>query len=138
LGVAILVITRVMGTFAPEALTRWTADQAPPRAKLWVDLYARRAALAAFPGSKLYLLLEKELEGSGVPPKRSPSRVLVPLRLPPFVVHAAADETVAARINRYCRQIGYLVFRLRFHILEGFRYFCESILWRQCRNGVSR
>jgi hypothetical protein len=127
LGVAILVITRVMGPFAPEALMRWTADQVPPRAKLWVDLYARRTALA-----------EKELESSGVPPKRSPSLVLVPRRLPPFIVHAVAGETLAGRLNRYHRQFGYLVFRLRFHILEGIRYFCESILWRQCRNGVSR
>jgi hypothetical protein len=138
LGVAILVISRVMGSFAPEALTRWTADQVPPRAKLWVDLYARRAALAAFPGTKLYLLLEKELEGSGVAPKRPPSRVLVPLRLPPFIVHAVANETLAARVNRYYRQLIFLTFRLRFHVLEGIRYFCQSILWRQCRNGVSR
>ena len=138
LGVAILVITRVMGPFAPEALLRWTADQVPPRAGLWVDLYARRTALAAFPGNKLYLLLEKELEGSGVPPKRSPWLVLVPRRLPPFIMHAVAGETLARRLNRYYRQFGFLVFRLRFHILEGIRYFCESILWRQCRNGVSR
>jgi hypothetical protein len=138
LGVVILVITRVMGPFAPEALTRWTADQAPVNAKLWVDLYARRAALAAFPGSKLYLLLEKELQGSGMSPKRPLSLVLAPRRLPPFIVHAVAGETLAARVNRYFRQFGYVVFRLRFHILEGIRYFCESILWRQCRNGVSR
>lgn len=138
LGVAILIVTRVMGPFAPEVLTRWTADQVPPRAKLWVDLYARRAALAAFPGSKLYLLLDKELEGSGISPRRSPSQVLVPLRLPPFIVHAVGDETLGARINRYYRQFGFLAFRLRFHVLEGIRYFCESILWRQCRNGVSQ
>ena len=136
LGVAILVSTRVMGAFAPDALTRWTTDQVPAKAKLWVDLYAHRATLAAFPGSKLYLLLEKELEGSGISPKRSPSRVLMPLRLPPFIVHAVADETLAARINRYCRQFVFLASRLRFHILEGIRYLCESILWRQCRNGV--
>jgi hypothetical protein len=138
LGVAILVITRVMGPFAPEALTRWTADQVPDTAKLWVDLYARRTALAAFPGNKLYLLLVKELEGSGVPPKRSLSRVLVPRRLPPPVVHAMNGESLAAYFDRHFGQLRFIVFRLRFHILEGIRYFCESILWRQCRNGVSR
>jgi hypothetical protein len=138
LGVAILFITRAMGPFAPEALMRWTADQVPPRAKLWVELYARRAALAASPGSKLYLFLVKELEGSGISPKRPQSRVLMPLRLPPFIVHVGADGTLAAHINRYYRQFGFLAFRLRFHIREGIRYLYESILWRQCRNGVSQ
>jgi len=49
-----------------------------------------------------------------------------------------ANETLAARVNRYYRQLIFLTFRLRFHVLEGIRYFCQSILWRQCRNGVSR
>jgi hypothetical protein len=138
LGLVILFISRAMGPFAPEALTRWTANLVPPRAKLWVDLYAQRAALAASPGSKLYLLLEKELEGLGIPPKRSPLRVLMPLRLPPFIVHVGEDGTLAAHISRYYRQFGFLAFRLRFHIREGIRYLYESVRWRQCRNGVSR
>ncbi len=138
LGVAILFITRVMGPFAPGALTCWTADQVPSGAKLWVDLYARRAALAASPGSKLYLLLVKELESSGISPKRPQSQILVPLRLPPFIVYVGPNETLAAHINRYYRQFGFLAFRLRFHIQEGIRYLYESFLWRQCRNGVTR
>jgi hypothetical protein len=138
LGVAILFITRVMGPFAPGALTCWTADQVPSGAKLWVDLYARRAALAASPGSKLYLLLVKELESSGISPKRPQSQILMPLRLPPFIVYVGPNETLAAHINRYYRQFGFLAFRLRFHIQEGIRYLYESFLWRQCRNGVTR
>jgi len=137
LGVSILLVTRVMGRFAPEALTGWTVDRVPPRAKLWVDLYARRSVLAASPGSKLYLLLEKELEGAGVAAKRSSWRALVPHRSPPIVVPAIAGETLAARLNRCGQQFPFIVARLRFHLLEGMRYLFESILWRQYRNGVS-
>ena len=138
LGVSILLVTRVMGQFAPKALTSWTVDRVPATAKLWVDLYAHRSVLAASPGSKLYLLLEKELEGAGVAPKRSSWLVLVPRRLPPFIVHAVAGETLAARVNRYSRQLHFIVFRLRFHLLEGMRYLFESILWRQYRNELSQ
>jgi hypothetical protein len=138
LGVLILLVTRVMGQFAPKALTSWTVDRVPATAKLWVDLYAHRSVLAASPGSKLYLLLEKELEGAGVAPKRSSWLVLVPRRLPPFIVHAVAGETLAARVNRYSRQLHFIVFRLRFHLLEGMRYLFESILWRQYRNELSQ
>jgi hypothetical protein len=138
LGILILLVTRVMGPFAPEALTSWTVDRVPATAKLWVDLYAHRSVLAAFPGSKLYLLLEKELEGAGMAPKRASWLVLVPRRLPPFILHAVAGETLIARMNRYWRQLHFIVFRLRFHLLEGMRYFCESILWRQYRNELSQ
>jgi len=86
----------------------------------------------------LYLLLEKELEGAGVAPKRSSWLVLVPRRLPPFIVHAVAGETLAARMNRYWRQLHFITFRLRFHLLEGTRYLVESILWRQYRNELSQ
>jgi hypothetical protein len=137
LGVVIQLITRVMGQFAPEALTRWTVDQLPATAKLWVDRYGRRTVLATFPGSKLYLLLEKELQAAGLPARYSLLHALVPRRLPPSIGQAVAGETRSARIARYRKQLLYILFRLRFSTFEGIRYLCESILWRQYRNGVS-
>ena len=115
LGVITLLITRVMGKFAPDALTSWTVEKLPPRVRLWVDLYGRRAVLTSFPGNKLYLLLQRELESSGVPSKRSLRQALLPLSLPPLIVHAQAHETTWIRARRYGAQLRFVLFRLRFH-----------------------
>jgi hypothetical protein len=138
LGTVTLLISRVMGRFAPAAFTHWTVDQLPSAASLWVDMYARRTALASSPGSKLYLLLQEELEAAGLPAKRSLRNSLLPRRLPPAITHGEAGESLATRMKRYRRQIHFIFFRLRFHTLEGIRYFRESILWRQYKNGLSR
>jgi len=138
LGTVTLLISRVMGRFAPAALTRWTVDQLPAAASLWVDVYGSRTALGSFPGSKLYLLLQEELEVAGLPAKRSLRQSLLPRRLPPAITHAVAGETLSTRMKRYRTQVNFIFFRLRFHTLEGIRYLRESILWRQYRNGLSR
>jgi hypothetical protein len=137
LGMVILLISRAMGQFAPEALTHWTVGQLSATASLWVDKYGKRTALASYPGSKLYLLLQDEMKPIGLAAKRSRMQALVPRRLPPAFVHVATGETFSARIKRYRNQLQFVFFRLRFHLLEGMRYLFESILWRQARNGVS-
>jgi hypothetical protein len=120
-----------MGEFAPEALTCWTVDLLPPAARLWVELYGRRAAFCNFPGSKLYLLLQRELEGAGVPATRSLRSTLLPSRLPPPIAAGALGETTHGRIQRNYRQLRFILFRLRFHTAEGLRYLIESARWRQ-------
>jgi hypothetical protein len=137
LGMVVLLISRVMGSFAPEALTSWTVDRLSPTARLWVDKYGQRIALASYPGSKLYLLLQEEMKPIGLAAKRSRMQALLPKRLPPAFVHKATDERFSARMKRYRKQLYYVFFRLRFHLLEGMRYLFESVLWRQYRNGVS-
>ncbi|AXC11262.1 hypothetical protein ACPOL_1926 [Acidisarcina polymorpha] len=137
LGVITLLITRVMGEFAPEALTSWTVDRLPAAARLWVDLYGRHSVLASFPGSKLYLFLHRELQLFGAPAQRSLRRVLLPLRLPPAITHGTADEHLQARLRRYRAELHYLTFRMRFHTVEGLRYLRESIRWQQHLNGLA-
>jgi hypothetical protein len=92
----------------------------------------------SFPGSKLYLLLQKELSAAGMPAKRPLRQALLPRCLPPAITHAVDGEGLLSRMRRYQREIRFIFFRLRFHVLEGVRYFFESILWRQYRNGVSQ
>lgn len=137
LGVITLLTTRVMGDFAPEALTTWTVERVPAAARLWVALYGERSVFASFPGSKLYLLLQKELAVSGIPPKRSLRRALLPVSLPPLIAHATENETPAARLRRYRNQLDFVLFRLRFHSVEGMRYLRESLRWRQHVNGLA-
>ena len=137
LGVIALLIARVMGDFAPDALTSWTVEKLPPRVRLWVDLYGRRAVLTSFPGNKLYLLLQRELESSGVPSKRSLRQALLPLSLPPLIVHAQAHETTWMRARRYGAQLRFVLFRLRFHAVQGISYLLESVRWRRYTNGLA-
>jgi hypothetical protein len=138
LGVITLLIAQVMGEFAPRSFTSWTVDTLPFRAQLWVRRYATQAAFASFPGNKLYLLLQKELVTTGIPAKRSLGQALLPLSLPPVIAHAQPDEKLSARLRRYRAQISFILFRLRFHVVEGFRYLRESHRWRQQLSEAAR
>lgn len=137
LSVITLLITRVMGDFAPDALTSWTVDKVAPRVRLWVELYGRRAVLTSFPGNKLYLLSQRELARSGVPSKRSLRQPLLPLSFPPLIVHAQAHETLWMCARRYGAQLRFVLFRLRFHAVQGFSYLRESARWRRYTNGLA-
>jgi hypothetical protein len=137
LGVITLLITRVMGDFAPDALTSWTVDKLPPRVRLWVELYGRRAVLTSFPGNKLYLLLQRELSSSGVSSKRSLRQALLPLSLPPLIVHAQTHETLWMCARRYGAQLRFVLFRLRFHAVQGLSYLRESVRWRRYTTGLA-
>jgi hypothetical protein len=131
LGLVTLLITRVMGDFAPDELTSWTVDRLPTAARLWVELYGHRTVFAGFPGSKLYLLLQRELQEAGLPAKRSLRQALLPIRLPPVIAHCSPGETLPQRLSRHYRQVLFVLFRLRFHVVAGFRYWCESVRWRR-------
>jgi Uncharacterised nucleotidyltransferase len=131
LGVITMLTTQVMGNFAPETLTNWTVHHVPAPVRSWVRLYGCRSVLCSFPGSKLYLLLQRELEREGMPSRRSLRQSLLPRGLPPAIAHIPVDEKVPERIRRYSIQVRFVCFRLRFHVFEGLRYLCESFKWRR-------
>jgi hypothetical protein len=138
LGIVMYLTECVIGDRPPDGLTCWTVELLPQRARQWVESYGRRSAFSDFPGSKLYLLLQRELESAGVPRKRSLRQSLLPLRLPPPIAVVPANESRSGRIHRRRAQIRFVLFRMRFHIFEGFRYFWESLRWgRQVRNLTS-
>jgi Uncharacterised nucleotidyltransferase len=138
LGVVTRLIAHVMGDFAPEGLTGWTVECLPQPARLWVERYGRRAVFESFPGSKLYLLLQRELECAGVPAKRSLRQILLPVRLPPPVIRAFPNETLAVRLGRYRMQVYFILIRFRFHVVEGLRYAWESRRWRRHMAGSAQ
>lgn len=138
LGVATLLITRIMGEFALEPLLSWTVDRVPVGARLWVARYGQRSALAGFPGTKLYLLLQRELEAKSVTATRPVRRALMPLRLPPAVALPAVNETFHSRVRRYRLQLRFIFLRLRFHVTEGSRYLLESHRWRLYMSQLTR
>jgi hypothetical protein len=138
LGVVTLLISNVMGSFAPEALTHWTVDSLPDAVRLWVSQYGPDAIYGDFPGSKLYLLLQRELEGSVGLPRRSVRRALLPLFFPKAISQRAPNEDLRARIKRYRKQLWFGWFRLRFHGAEGLRYMRESLRWRRLLRSTVR
>jgi hypothetical protein len=133
LGVVIFMASQVMGEFAPEALTCWTVDRLSAGTRLWIELYGARSVFASPPGSKLYLLLQREMQQSNVPAGRAVMQALLPHRLPPAITHGTPGETISERSFRYRRQTHFVMTRLRFHLLEGLRYLKESVRWLHYR-----
>jgi hypothetical protein len=131
LGVVILLISQVLGDFAPKALTCWTVDSLPAAVRLWVELYGRKVVFYDPPGSKLYLLLQQELGRAGIPAKRSLRQALLPRGLPHAIAHRAPGETPRDSIRRCCKQLHYIWMRLCFHTVEGLRYLRESARWQK-------
>ena len=138
LGVVIQLISKVMGDFAPHALTCWTVDRLPRGARLWIDLYGERCVFGDHPGNKLYLLLEREMGTAGMRVKRPLRQALLPMGLPPPIELAPQDGTLDRRVARYGRQLRFIGFRLRFHTVEGVRYLRESARWRRLLGELSR
>ena len=131
IGVVTRLLTAVMGEFAPEILTSYTSDVLPPSVRMWVDQYGERAVFASEPGTKLYLLLQRELERCGVAGRRPIKTSLFPSRLPLPVIRGVAGESLATRLGRYQVQVRFGASRLRFHLVEGARFAVESYRWQQ-------
>jgi hypothetical protein len=135
LGAVTLLITRVMGDFAPQAFTTWTVDRLPRPVRLWIEMYGHRVALGGYPGNKLHLLLQKELELAGIEQKPKPSlrQALLPLRLPAPVIRVLPNESLSARIRRYSMYPQLILERLRYHIAEGLRFALERRRFRRMK-----
>jgi hypothetical protein len=131
LGVVTCLLTSVMGDFAPDALTSWTVNELPGPIRLWVETYGRRVVFGKSPGSKLYLLLQSELESAGIVQRRSIKAALLPSRLPPAIIRPVPNETLSFRFSRYRLQGWFICSRLRFHLVEGLRYAWEAYRWRR-------
>jgi hypothetical protein len=131
LGVVTLLISHVMGDFAPEKLTRWTVSRLSRSVRLWIEMYGHRAVLGTYPGTKMYLLLQRELAAVGVPAKRPLRQALIPLRMPPPEIRPFENETLPVRVGRYRMQLQLILRRLRFHVVEGLRFLFESYRWRR-------
>lgn len=128
-GVALHLAERAFGMFAPRELRDWSAARLPASVALWIERYGDEVLLASFPGSKLYLILERELDSSR---KMSSTirRRLLPMRTPARVTSAASGG-VGERFRAFQFQLRYFLFRLRFHFVHTPRYLWEAWRWRR-------
>ena len=131
LGVVVYLISHVLGEFAPAALSSWTANDLPDGVRLWVHTHGLRVILGSYPGTKLYLLLQQELEKCGIEGQRSTRNILLPRQLPPVVIKPVANENFGIRIRRYVMNATKVVERARFHVVEGLRFALEARRWRR-------
>jgi hypothetical protein len=131
IGLTTLLSSRIFGGKGPAQLEEWTSDRLPAAVKLWADHYGREAILADFPGTKLYLLLQEELRGNDESWKQIKRSRLMPLRLAPRIVSVSTDDNVWKRMRGELFQLRFLLFRLRFHVVEGLHYLVEASRWKR-------
>ena len=58
---------------------------------------------------------------------RQNARRLMPLRLAPRIVSVSTDDDVWKRLRGELFQLRFLMFRLRFHVVEGLHYMVEAV-----------
>lgn len=130
IGLATLLSTQLFGGSAPAQLDDWTLDRLPAPIRLWGDCCGRKAMLAGFPGTKLYLLLEDELARGDNSWRSKRRNSLLPLHRVPRITHPDPNESLWKRLRGELDQVRFILFRLRFHLVEGLRYVMEARRWR--------
>jgi hypothetical protein len=133
IGIASLLSSYLFGGETPGQLDEWTLDRLPPSIKLWVEHYGPRIVLADVPGTKLYLLLLRELERDDEtqPSQAQKRRRLLPLHSAPRVVYAEPDDDLLQRFRKEIFQARFVLSRVRFHVVEGIRYLLEAARWKR-------
>ena len=105
--------------------------------RLWADHYGRRAVLADSPGTKLHKLLEGEIvRDDGSLRKKRPT--LSQYYRVTRVCHAAPGDGLVRRLSHRYYQARFILFRIRFHIVEGLRFFVEHMRWKHLRGNLIR
>jgi hypothetical protein len=89
------------------------------------------AVLADFPGTKLFLLLEEQLERIQARPATAVRTRLFPTHLGRNVFAPRNQETRTERLDRVVAQLRFMLFRARFHIVAAGHYLIERMAWKR-------
>jgi Uncharacterised nucleotidyltransferase len=103
----------------------------PKSVSLWMERYGDRVLFAEFPGTKLYLLLQSVHSSEKDRRLRVKRESLFPLHLPPKIAVGSDDGSFFSRWRKLRSEVGYVVFRLRFHVAQGFSYMVEAPRWKR-------
>lgn len=138
IGAATLLTSLVFGPCAPQELACLSMDRLPPVICLWIQLYGRDLVLSDKPGSKLYLLLRKELHQDSVEDQLARRRLIFPLHWPRPITRGQSNETIARRLHRYQVQSRFALRRFWFHLAKGLAFAVESLRWQKRVTGISQ
>jgi len=130
-GAATLIVKQSFGiSRLPETLD-WAVLELPPSVRLWIERYGNKVLFSLFPGTKLYLLLQRALSRNDDTQLHKNFGQLLPLHQLPRVVFGYEDETFISKLKRVRSEIIYFLFRLRFHITQSFSYMIEASRWKK-------
>ncbi|MGH9523034.1 MAG: nucleotidyltransferase family protein [Terriglobales bacterium] len=126
-AVGVLLASVVWQRELPPGLS-WIRGAIPAGAVRWIDRYGSRFAAIDFPGSKLHLLLSRELV-SAQEWRRLESSALYPIRKPGRVVHTEASSALSSKVRAEGIQLRFVCRRIRFHLKETLRYLIAKRTW---------
>lgn len=135
-GAATLMASVILGPCAPPELARWSMDRLSPEVCLWIHLYGSKILLSDRPGSKVYLLLRKELDGDSPSGKSARRRLILPFHWPQRITRRTANESLSDSLRRFLIEAGFTGRRLGFHLAEGFGLAIESLRWQRRKGRV--
>jgi len=118
----------VFGVVLPEVVRYRVSELSSPLA-LWTRHYGKRWTLAEYPGSKLSLLVQRELISDRAVWKRTRCQRLFPL----IPVRSTSSGSIAMTTERgqLKRKISRLVDRIRFHGPATYTYLRELPRWKR-------
>jgi hypothetical protein len=131
IGVATLIADRSFDIVRLPDVLASTVRDLPRSVYLWIERYGNRVLFALFPGTKLYLLLERAVSGQENRQLNTRLKKLLPLHRPPKIVVQCRNENVFIRLKRLRSEASYFIFRLRFHISQGLSYMIEATRWKR-------
>ncbi|ABF39889.1 hypothetical protein Acid345_0886 [Candidatus Koribacter versatilis Ellin345] len=123
LGIAVASCAHIWKCSAPVELN-WATKALPSGVVRWIDEYAQSAVTARFPGSKYYLLLEKELEKDSIDYRRHRRAALLPFRMPGYVTNER--RLTLTEIPSHIKYVGK---RFAFHVREGAKLLQAERNW---------
>jgi Uncharacterised nucleotidyltransferase len=103
----------------------------PVSVRVWIERYGNNVLYAPFPGTKLYLLLERALWGDEGAHSVERSRKLFPLHRPPKITVGSERAGLLRCMKGFQVEASYLMFRLRFHVTQGIAYMIEASRWKR-------
>lgn len=127
LGAAVALAQTIFPTERlPQTLLRIVSEM-DRGMRLWIQHFGKRAAMAEFPGTKLYLLQPADHATNA----QRRWRRLLPLRTPPTLITSRENAAPWTRLRAIRAQFSFFLFRMSFHLREGSRYLIEAPRWRR-------